>query len=428
MSAEEFLANVEGSIVPETCHEDVLRIAFIYLHEGLWTGNGVFDVVEKLHSHGLSFGEDELRYNHSLDIFYLAQLAAAIYRYSSQLEEDFPSFSNFSAFYTAHHDLLHFSAWRSYYSTPFLTQRTTARFYRLPDLQDLPDSSSPLCQPRQSPASSIHILQLSRWAYTVACTHRRQPFLPFATLTSLALNTLEATMTRQHTANPSAPSYSESHARLWLDYFTPDTSPSRVAEVNPRQREGPDGFGILVAQGMYDIHGLETEYLAQISEGEGPDGNSQSEQVMWCGGWDGEVGSEEEEVEFLAAVAVEGTLGLRLQGIDINELDLSIRSHILLAVMHAAVKDRQERERFLGELGRRMVQEGLIDRERAGGWVREALEIMEPYVREWHGIWPGVEERGEMLRRILVENGQLFARWRVSPASKQYTFELGPRE
>lgn len=63
MSAEEFLANVEGGIVPVTCHEDVLRIAFIYLHEGLWTGNGVFDVVEKLHSHGLSFGEGDLRHN-----------------------------------------------------------------------------------------------------------------------------------------------------------------------------------------------------------------------------------------------------------------------------------------------------------------------------------------------------------------------------
>lgn len=38
MSAEEFLANFEGGIVPVTCHEDVLRIAFIYLHDGLWTG------------------------------------------------------------------------------------------------------------------------------------------------------------------------------------------------------------------------------------------------------------------------------------------------------------------------------------------------------------------------------------------------------
>ncbi|KAL4898447.1 hypothetical protein BDV59DRAFT_4407 [Aspergillus ambiguus] len=440
MSAEEFLANVEGGIVPVTCHEDVLRIAFIYLDEGLWTGNGVFDVVEKLHAHGWSFGEGELRFNRTLDIFYLAQLAAAIYRYSSQLEGDFPSFSDFPAFYAAHHALLHASAWRAYYSTPFLTQRTTARFYRPPDLQDLPDSSAPLCQPRHRPLSA-HVLKLPRWAYTVACTRRRQPFLPLATLTAVALRTLETTMTRLHTADPSAPPPdSESHARFWLDYFTPDPSPSRGATVTPREAWGPNSFGILVAQGKYDLHGLEAEYLAKGSGGEGAEGDGESElPVMWCGlpdggigeqawwrGWVEEVGSEE-EVEFLAAVAVEETVGLGLEGIELDELDLSIRSHILLAVLQAAVKDRPERERFLGKLERRMVQKGRIGQERAGRWAREALGIMEPYVRGWQGVWPGAEERGEMLRRILVENAQLFARWRVSPLSKQFTFELGPR-
>ncbi|KAJ9199092.1 hypothetical protein DTO166G4_7369 [Paecilomyces variotii] len=443
MSAEEFLANVEGGIVPVACHEDVLRIAFIYLDEGLWTGNGVFDVVEKLHAHGWSFGEGELRFNRTLDIFYLAQLAAAIYRYSSQLEDDFPSFSDFPAFYTAHYDLLHSSAWRSYYSIPYLSQRTTACFYRPPDLQDLPDSSSPLCQPRRRPVSG-HVLKLPRWAYTVGCTRYRQPFLPGETLTAVALRTLEATMTRLHTACPSAPPpASESHARFWLDYFTlADPSSSRLAKVPSREAWGPNSFGILVAQGKYDIHGLEAEYLAQVSGKEVVEEDGESEPVVWCGlpdggigeqawwrGWEQELGSEE-EVEFLAAVAVEETVGLGLgpEGIELDELDLSIRSHILLAVMQAAVKNGQERECFLEDLERRMVQKGRIGPERAGTWVKEALGIMEPYVRGWQGVWPGAEERGEMLRQILVENGQLFARWRVSPHLKQFTFELGPRE
>ncbi|CAI7622355.1 unnamed protein product [Penicillium glandicola] len=439
MNAEEFLANIKGGIVPVTCHEDVLRIAFIYLDEELWTGNGVFDVVEKLHTHGWSFGEGELRFNRTLDIFYLAQLAAAIYRYSSQLEGDFPSFSDFPAFYTAHYALLHSSVWRSYYSTPFLTQRTTARFYRLPDLQDLPESSFPLCQPRPSPVSA-HVLKLPRWAYTVGRTCRRQPFLPFVTLTTVALRTLEATMTRLHMAYPSAPPDSESHARFWLDCFTPDISSSCLAKVVSREAWRPNSFGILVAQGKYDIHRLEAEYLAQVLGEEAAEEMGQSEQVMWCGlpdggigdqawcrGWEEEVGSEE-VVEFLAAVAVEETVGLGLEGIEMDELDLLNRSHILLAVMQAAVKDGQERERFLGELEWRMVQKGRIGKERAGMWVREAMGIMEPYIRVWQGVWPGAEERGEMLRRILVENAQLFARWRVSPLSKQFTFELEPRE
>ncbi|XHG03561.1 hypothetical protein AWENTII_006863 [Aspergillus wentii] len=436
MSAEEFLANVEGGILPVNCHEDVLRIAFNYLYEVLWTENGVFDVIEKLHAHGWSFGEGELRFNRSLDIFYLTQLAAAIYRSSSQLEGNFPSFSDFPTFYKAHHALLHSSVWRSYYSTAFLTQHTTACFYRLPDLQDLPDSSSPLGLPHHSPVPT-HILKLPRWAYTVWKTYRRQPFLPSATLTVVALSTLEATMTRLHTAYPSIPPYSESHARFWLDKFTPD--PSRLATANLQEAWGPNSFGILVAQGWYDIHSLEAEYLAQVSGREVVKGADESEQVMWCGlpdggiglyawcrGWEEEVGSEE-EVEFLAAIAVEETVGLGLEGIHMDKLDLSIQSHILLAVMEAALKDTQEREQFLGELESQMVQKGIIDQERAERWVREALGIMEPYVRVWQGVWPGAEERGKMLRQILMENAQLFARWRVSPLLKQFTFELGPR-
>jgi sensor domain CHASE-containing protein len=57
------------------------------------------------------------------------------------------------------------------------------------------------------------------------------------------------------------------------------------------------------------------------------------------------------------------------------------------------------------------------------------LGAVESYVRIWEGVWPDAEEeRGKVLRRILVENGQLFARWKVSPLLKEFSFELGPRE
>ncbi|KAJ5380214.1 uncharacterized protein N7496_002642 [Penicillium cataractarum] len=159
-------------------------------------------------------------------------------------------------------------------------------------------------------------------------------------------------MRRLHTAYPSAPPYSESHARFWLEYFTPSPSPSRVARVTSREARGLNSFGILVAQGKYDIHGLEAAYLAQVSGDEGGEG------------------------------AISG--GVR-------------------------EADGAEREN---------------SKERAGRWVREALGIMELYLREWQGVGPSAEERGKMLRRILVENAQLFAHWRVSPISKQFTFEL----
>ncbi|GFG22149.1 hypothetical protein IFM5058_11179, partial [Aspergillus udagawae] len=139
--------------------------------------------------------------------------------------------------------------------------------------------------------------------------------------------------------------------------------------------------------------------------------------------WEGEVGGEE-EVEFLAAVAVEETVGVEL-----GELDFAVRSHVLLGVVQAAVKEGQESEDFLKELERGMVRSGRIGEGRAKVWLREALGVVEPYVRIWEGVWPDAEEeRGKVLRRILVEYGQLFARWKVSPLLKEFSIELGPRE
>lgn len=205
-------------------------------------------------------------------------------------------------------------------------------------------------------------------------------------------------------------------------------------------------FGVLVAQGAYDMYAWEGKYSAQLWEASAarrevaePDmeGVWKSE-VMWCGlpdggveweawcrGWQEEVGSEE-EVAFLAAVAVEETVGVK---VEVGELDSTMRSHMLLGVMRAAVERGRERDAFLEELARGMVGIGRIEEGRAGRWLREVLGVVEPYVMIWEGVWPATEvERGEVLRRILVENGQLFARWKLSPVLKEFSFALGPRE
>lgn len=122
------------------------------------------------------------------------------------------------------------------------------------------------------------------------------------------------------------------------------------------------------------------------------------------------------------AVAVDETAG-----VGVAALDFAMRSHLVLGVMRAAIVEGEKREVWLEEMARGMVEKGRIGEDRAGRWLREVLAVVEPYVRMWEGVWPGTEERGEVLRRLLVENEQLFARWQLSPRlkEKEFSFELG---
>lgn len=142
----------------------------------------------------------------------------------------------------------------------------------------------------------------------------------------------------------------------------------------------------------------------------------------WWRGWEPEVGSEE-EIGFLAAVAVEETEGV----VDVSNLDYAMRSHMLLGVMRAAFESA-ERERHVDDLKRGIVEAGRIDdKSKAVQWIQNVLMVMEPYVQKWDAPWPAaVEDRSELLWQILIENGQLFARWKLSLLSKEFNFELKP--
>ncbi|KND90822.1 hypothetical protein TOPH_04586 [Tolypocladium ophioglossoides CBS 100239] len=405
------------------------------MDQGLWDGNGVFDVVDKLHTRGWSFGQGELRFNRTLDIFYLAQIAAGTYRSSDQLDGEFPSPEDFDMFYAQHHQLLGEDTWRQYYSPAVLAQAMTARFYRPPDLQDLPDSSDPLGLPRQKGIG--HFIKLPRWARNVAQTHRRQPTLPVATITQIALSTLQQTISRLRKDCPNVQPYSETQARFWLEHMELG-SPRLLPSVAWK----PNDFGICVAQGAFDTWAWEAYYSRERWESstDAPylepdlDGTRESE-VHWCGWpdgglsmqawwrrWEPEVGSEE-EIAFLAAVAAK-----EMEGVDASSLDSAMRSHLLLGVMCAAF-EMERREEHVEDLKRRMVGASRIDDEgKAEQWIRQALMVMEPYVRRMDG-WPAaVEDRSELLRHILVENGQLFARYKLAPLPKEFSFELKPRE
>lgn len=381
----------------------------------------------------------------TLDIFYLAQIAAGIYRSSNQLEGDFPSPDNFEEFYAEHSQLLDPEAWREYYSPAFLASPISARFYRLPNLQDLPDSSDPLAQPRRQKGAG-HFTKLPRWAYNVMRTRRRQSALSTARMTEIALATLRQTIERQREEHPGvvAP-YSETKARFWLGYMKVESLES--LEPQPVEAWDPNEFGVHAARGAFDVWAWEAYYSKERwdSADDRPplepdlDGTRKSE-VEWCGlpdggagffawcrGWEPEVGSEE-EVAFLAAVAAKETEEVATSSSN-SGFDYSIRSHILLGLLFAAF-ETTERERLVEDLKRRVVEAGRLDESKVEEWTRQALIVMEPYVheREQHERPVFEEDLRGLLRRVLTDNGQLFARWKLSPTSKESVFALKPRQ
>ncbi|KAJ4417664.1 hypothetical protein N0V82_006025 [Gnomoniopsis sp. IMI 355080] len=361
-----------------------------------------------------------------------------MYRSSDQTEGEFASADDFDEFYSAHHELLSEGAWQNYYSSSLLAQPTSARFYRLPDLQDLPDASDPLTQPRQK-GNVGHLTKLPRWAHNVVRTRRRQPSLPVETLTQIALETLQQTIARLRNDHPDVQPYSETQARFWLKYMKIDTPPG---EVSKEEAWNPNDFSISVAQGAFDMWAWEAHYSRErweVVSIDAPaplepdlDGTRPSE-VSWCGwpdggvgvqarsrGWEPEVGSEE-EVAFLAAVAVKET-----EGVDMRELDYQKWSHVLLGVMRAAFEAGKGQQQAEEEVKQRMVAAGWTDETRAKKWIQEAMAVTKPYVRKMN-VWPASDGgRPELLRQILAENGQLFARWKLSDSSKEFSFELGP--
>ena len=209
-----------------------------------------------------------------------------------------------------------------------------------------------------------------------------------------------------------------------------------------KQKYRLNEFDVFVAQGGYDMWAWEAHYSpklwdsmeARIAPLEPDLDGTRKSEVMWCGmpdgcyvewaarriGWEPEVGSEE-EIQFLAAVAVKET-----EGIEVSNLDYSIRSHMILAVMRSAFET--EREKHVEDLKRWIVEAGSYDENKVEQWIQKARMVIEPYVQKLE-VWPtAVDDRSGLLRRILMENGQLFGRWKLSLTSKEFDFVLKPKE
>ncbi|KAL2812353.1 hypothetical protein BDW59DRAFT_176991 [Aspergillus cavernicola] len=218
-----------------------------------------------------------------------------------------------------------------------------------------------------SPQPPAHAMKLPCWAYNIARTRQRQPSLPLETFMELALCMLETSTARLHTSHPGVMQlYSETQAHFWLG----------------RGAWEPNQFSISVAQGGCDLWESSAGKPGVVKPD--IDNPTWKSEVMWCGWLDGRVGWEAWCRGWDGEVSVKKIRGVKIE-VEVGRLDFAVRLHVLLGVMQAAVKSGQEREKR-------------IEAEKAGKWLKEALGIMEPYMRIWDGMWPDAEEeRREML-------------------------------
>lgn len=384
----------------------------------------------------------------TLDIFYCAQIAAAVWRHADNGKKDLPGADDFDVIYAQHRALLHEDVWREYYTPAFLREETTARFYRLPDLRDLPGTTSDIDHPQQDGAG--HFGKLPRWAHLVVRTHWRKPEFPVEVLAEIATATLRRSIARLQQENPAAAiqPYSETQAYFWLNTMGlfSDYKPGAKQVWDP-----PWPFGAEIAVGERDLWAWERHYSPALwassaaaaarlepdrdgtarrpAHGPGwPDGFGVVVEA-WSSGWDPEVGSAE-EVAFLTGVALRETEALLAD--TVLTPDFAIRSHILLGVLRVACEaDAERREESLGRLRRAVVEAGrLEDEASASEWIRRAVDIADKYARQLDGAWPDdAEATARVLGKMLGENGQLFWQWTPRKRDERWgdvTFRLGP--
>lgn len=118
----------------------------------------------------------------------------------------------------------------------------------------------------------------------------------------------------------------------------------------------------------------------------------------------------------MAAVAAKET-----EGYDINALNYGLRSHILLAILRLTFMpaESEEHREYSDKIRQGTLDKGRLNEARYDEWFNNVLKVMQPYAEEKKEFPVMDEDRRAFLRRILAENGQLFARggWQFNPSS-----------
>jgi hypothetical protein len=215
-----FLAND----IPEWNHRTHLRVGYFTLLETFKESKGILDAAKIFLEHLSRLKEAKPeRYRNTehrtLTVFWLYHLQLAILDFKhSHDSQACPSWDSFQAVLLQSPRLMNESLWKDFYSNELLFGPEAKEYWRLPDLQALPDFTqiSLASRPRH-----IHLrsqeepYRVMRFAFSVVQKYMSSN-VRRGWLVKQALASLQSTTMRLRANNPAIPPYSETQAYFWI--------------------------------------------------------------------------------------------------------------------------------------------------------------------------------------------------------------------
>ena len=209
--------------IPEWNHRSHLRAGYIILLDTLLQGQGIFETAEIFLDHLKRLKDlkpDRFRNteHRTMTIFWLYNLQLAILEHKQKSNANaWPTREDFQQVLLSSPSLMNGSLWKEYYTKDLMFTPEAKEYWRLPDLQALPDftqitPSKPHHARRPSQEEPYRVM---RFAFVVVQRYMSSD-VRRGWLIKQALASLQSTTMRLRAKNPSVPPYSETQAYFWI--------------------------------------------------------------------------------------------------------------------------------------------------------------------------------------------------------------------
>jgi hypothetical protein len=223
LGANAFWEAFMSAEIPAWNHRCHLRAGYVLLLDTLRSGGGIFDCAEVFLEHLQRLKDahpDRFRNteHRTMTIFWLYHLQLAILDFKADKRlEKWPQPEQFNDVLLCSPYLMHGGLWKDYYTQSLMMSLEAKQYWRLPDLQALPDFA------KRTQTQNRHVrrtsqeepCRLMRFAFAVVqkylSSNVRRGWLVKQSLAALQTTTMQL-----RAQNPGMPPYSETRAYFWI--------------------------------------------------------------------------------------------------------------------------------------------------------------------------------------------------------------------